>query len=143
MTKSIGDGKREIVKILIEQERIKYNSKYGKFIIQTNEIQMCLILIIMLKTSSNKRKSIKEYIERHTLGNLIKCFNCCAKNTIELSIIKSLKLYNDSRNALAHRMYTEERLTEKECELSIELGEEILKELKNLLKLFWPMKNNL
>lgn len=125
---------------MIEHNRIIENSKYGKFIIQTNEVQLLLILLIWLKTNS-PRKELKEYLEKSTLGNLIYSFNICAKNSGELSLINSLESYSASRNALAHKMYSKKKLTLKDCELAINLGEEILKKINTLLKPILP-KNN-
>jgi hypothetical protein len=115
------------------------NSKYGQFIIQTNEVQFYLIFLIILKTALPSKK-LKEYLEECTLGNLIYKFKTCSNEPFELSLIESLKKYNESRNSLAHKMFTREKLTEKECELSVELGEEILISLKFLSKSIWSNK---
>jgi len=115
------------------------NSKYGQFIIQTNEVQFYLIFLIILKTVLPGKK-LKECLEEYTLGKLIYKFKTFANEPLKLSLIESLKKYNESRNSLAHKMFTREKLTEKECELSIELGEEILWGLKFLSKSNWSKK---
>lgn len=105
-------------------------SKYGQFIIQTNEVQLLLVFLILLKALPSRE--LKYYLERSTLGNLINSFRICA-NSSELCLIRPLEKYNAARNALAHKMYSKKKLTEKECELSIELGEEILEVLTLVL----------
>lgn len=129
-------------KQMFENDRVRKNSKYGEFIIQTNEVQKILTILILLRTFKPYKK-FKKYLERITLGNLINNFRICVKNSEELLLVKSLELYNESRNALAHKMFTKDELTEKECKLSIELGEEILGGLRDLLRLLLPKKNNL
>lgn len=108
------------------------NSKYGQFIIQTNEVQLLLILLILQRVNLPDKK-LSGFLEAGTLGNLINYFRVCARLN-ELPLIKSLELYNQSRNALAHKMYTKKRLTVKECELSIELGAEIITALSKFKK---------
>lgn len=137
MSDEIQKIKSRIAQRMVEHNRIVENSKYGKFIIQTNEVQLLLILFILLKTTS-PRKELKEYLEKSTLGNLIYSFNICAKSSGELSLINSLESYNISRNALAHKMYSKKKLTLKDCELAINLGEEILKKINALLKPILP-----
>lgn len=140
--KNIEELSEELVKRIIKGREIKINSIYGKFIIQTNEVQFYLGLLILLRTLSPDKK-LKKYLEGITFGHLIDCFRICAKDHFELSLIISLNEYKKSRDALAHKMYTNKKLTENECKLSIELGEEILAELKSLLEVALAMKNDL
>ena len=125
--------KELLVKRMIEQTRILRHSKYGQFIIQTNEVQFYLISLIFLRTILPSKK-LKQYLERLTLGNLINCFRICVKNSVEASLVDGLEIYNNKRNALAHKMYTNKKLTETDCKLSIKLGEKLLTKLKSLIK---------
>ena len=125
--------KELLVKRMIEQTRILRHSKYGQFIIQTNEVQFYLISLIFLRTILPSKK-LKQYLERLTLGNLINCFRICVKNSVEASLVDGLEIYNNKRNALAHKMYTNKKLTETDCTLSIKLGEKLLTKLKSLIK---------
>ncbi len=118
---------------MAERQRIHENSKYGQLIIQTNEVQFYLPLLILLRSYAPNKK-LREYLERLELGNLINCFRFCVKNPVELALVDVLNKYKDSRNALAHKMFTAQKLTVKECELSIELGNELLIELKKMVK---------
>lgn len=129
--KSIAQKKRLVIEMILEQEHNLRNSKYGKFIIQTNKVHFYLGLLILSRTVLDNKKLI-EYLEGSTLGNLINCFRICARNSIDLSLVDSLELYNSKRNALAHKMYTEKELTETDCESSIKLGEQLLSKLKEL-----------
>lgn len=125
------------VKGKIEQIRIYRNSKYGQFIIQTNEVQFYLTQLILLRTVLCSKK-LRKYLEESTFGSLINCFRVCVKNSSELSLSDDMESYNKSRNALAHKMYTKKKLTEADCESSIKLGEKIIAELKFLLKSIYP-----
>lgn len=118
---------------MVEQERINENSKYGQFIIQTSEVQLYLGLLIFLRSPISNKK-LKKYLERLQMGNLIGCFRICVKNPFESSLVDSLENYKDSRNTLAHKMFSDQKLTPKECKLSIELGDALLEALKKLLK---------
>jgi hypothetical protein len=135
--KKIENIKKKLVQRMVDHSRFIKNSKYGEFIIQTNEVQSFLILLILLKVVL-PNKNLSEYLEKSTLGNLINSFRICASSLREASLINYLDLYNNSCNALAHKMYTKKELTEKDCELAIKLGEKILMELKSLLN----FKNN-
>jgi hypothetical protein len=118
---------------MVESQLAVENSKYGQFIIQTNEVQFYLNLVVLLRTYAPNKK-IRDYLERLELGNLIGCFRICTKNPTELALADALNNYKDSRNALAHKMFTNRKLTVKECELSIELGKELLIGLKRIIK---------
>ena len=125
-----------IKELLVErwdkQTRILRDSKYGQFVIQTNEVQLHLISLIFLRTTLPSKK-LKQYLERLTLGNLINCFRICVKNSVELSLTDDLETYNEKRNTLVHKMYTNKKLTETDCKLSIKLGEKLLTKLKSLI----------
>lgn len=129
--------KEKFIKLLAErmaeQKRIHENSKYGQLIIQTNEVQFYLTLLVQLRSYAHNKK-LRDYLEKLGLGNLINCFRICAKNSAELELADSLNKYKESRDALAHKMFTSQKLTIKECELSIELGEKLIMELKKLLR---------
>ncbi|MFA6077326.1 MAG: hypothetical protein WC735_04620 [Candidatus Paceibacterota bacterium] len=124
--------KKEVVRRMVERTIEKENSKYGKFIIQTNEVQLCLVSLIHLR-SFYPVESLEEQLERLELGNLITCFRICVKNIPELALVDSLKSYKDKRNKLAHKMFTDKKLTTKECESAIELGNKLIDELKKLV----------
>jgi len=132
--KNIQNIKELLIKRMLKQRYILRNSKYGQFIIQTNEVQSHLILLILLRTALPNEK-LHKYLERMTLGSLINCFRICIKNSDELTLVNFLKSYNKGRITLAHRMYTKKRLTETNCELSIKSGEKLLTKLKKLIKI--------
>ena len=131
--KNIKQIRKLLVKRMLEQKRILRDSKYGQFIIQTNEVQFYLTSLILLRTILPSKK-LRQYLERLTLGNLINCFRICVRSSNELSLTDFLESYNEKRNALAHKMYTNKKLTETDCESSIKLGEKLLTELKSLIK---------
>lgn len=126
--------KLEFSKILTEQIYSNLHSKYGKFVIQTNYVQSLLVFLVFFR-SPIRSKTFKKNLSSLTLGNLISHFRVCAKNIpLEVSILSSLDTYNNSRNALAHKMMTDKALTERECELSIELGAKLTLVLEGLFK---------
>jgi len=128
---------KRIKKLLAErwdkQTRILRDSKYGQFIIQTNEVQVYLYCLILLRAPFIRKEFVNR-LERITLGNLINYFRICVKNSVEASLVDDLEIYNNKRNALAHKMYTNKKLTEKDCESSIKLGEKLLTELRKIIK---------
>jgi len=127
---------KRIKKLLVErwdkQTRILRDSKYGQFIIQTNEVQIYLYCLILLRAPFIREEFVNR-LERATLGNLINYFRICVKNSIEASLVDDLGIYNNKRNALAHKMYTNRKLTETDCESAIKLGEKLLTKLKSLI----------
>lgn len=124
--------REEFVKGLVEGQRIHENGNYGEFIIQANEVQYYLTSLISIRSSiPNKRLNV--FLERLQLGNLIGCFRIQAKNHFEIKLIDSLEKYNNLRNALAHKMFTDKKLTIKECKLSIKLGCNLIIILKKLI----------
>jgi len=110
------------------QENIIKNQKYGELIIQTNLIQASLIsfIIYFFKAAD---KEFKEHLERAGLGTLIDYFAICLDEPSS-SIMKELKDYKKYRDRLAHKMFTEKKLSKDECELALELGNKIRELLK-------------
>jgi len=126
------NAKRRLIDTIITQQKDIRNRKYGELIIQSNEIQLYLILYIKL-TAIKINKKLSKDIEKATLGSLINYYQLCIKTEEEKSLVKGLSMYNESRNSLAHKMFTEKKLTDRECEISIELGDTLLIMLKNLI----------
>lgn len=126
MKKSV---KEKLIEMIVERNRISENAKYGEFIIQTNEVQFYLVVAIVLRTYKPTKKLIDNLYES-TLGKLIFYFCILAKNPTDLVLIDALNRYKASRDALAHKMFSSKKLTTKECEISIDLGKELLMKLK-------------
>ncbi len=125
----------KLIETLVQQERLRENSKYGELILQTNEVQFYVSTVVILKCSLPD-KSYEDYLyEGAELGTLINLFNASSRD-IENSynIICKLREYNRQRNRLAHKMNSNRRLTFDECKKTIADGEEILKDLKGILK---------
>jgi len=110
------------------QEDIIKNQKYGELVIQTNLIQTALISFIIY-FSRITDKEFKEHIERAGLGTLINFFAICLDEPSS-SVIKELREYKKYRDRLAHKMFTEKKLSEDECELALSLGNKIGELLK-------------
>jgi len=125
--------KNIIVERLVSDELIKRNSKYGELIIQANEVQFFLTTLISLR-SFTQTKKIKDRLERAQMGQLIHQLEICAKNQTEADLATSLEKYKEARDALAHKMFSVEKLTPQECEGAIELGRQILEMLKHAIK---------
>ena len=123
----------ELVERRSEKMRIHRDSKYGQFIIQTNEVQRYLTVLILKRTVLCSKKFFN-YLDSSTFGNLVNSFMICVQDSTELTLVNDLGLYVSKRNALAHKMYTNNRLTEIECEASLRLGEELLAKLKELIR---------
>lgn len=126
------NNKQKIIETMISQQRIVRNSKYGEFIIQSNEVQFYLVFFIKL-TATKINKKLSKDVEGSTLGTLINYFQLCIKTEDEKLLIGGLLKYNESRNSLAHKMFTDKMLTERECNVSIELGDTLLTILKELI----------
>lgn len=126
------ETKRKIVKRLVKEKELKINSEYGKFIIQTNEVQWLLGLQI-LSRSLNPKDELKNDLEKLTLGALINTFRICA-HASEEKVIKLLIGYNKARNALAHKMFTDEKLTPRECVSATRKGDQIIRYLKKSMR---------
>ena len=122
-------AKGKLIEMIVERNRISENAKYGEFIIQTNEVQFYLVVAIVLRIYKPTKKLI-DNLYGSTLGKLIFYFRILAKNSTDLVLIDALNRYKDSRDALAHKMFSSKKLTTKECELSIDLGKELLMKLK-------------
>ncbi len=127
------ETRKKFVQFIIKNQRIRDNSKYGEFIIQTNEVQLWLSFIILIRTT-HRTKQLKNNLENAEFGKLIGYFLVCLKTT-DLNLLKTLNTYKTDRNALAHKMFTNKKLTVKQCEKAIELGNELLKLLKNMVNL--------
>jgi len=134
MNEDTMDKRREIAGKMINIRRNLENQKYGEFIIQTNKVQLYLILLIRLR-SLDKSNVFGKHLEKLQFGQIITCFNICAKDLSEIKMVKSLKVYKGARNDLAHKMFTSEKLTIKECVMAINLGDELLKHLIVAIKL--------
>lgn len=119
---------QRIVELIIKQKEENQNIKYGEFIIQTNLIQAFLARYIVC-TSKYYDKDFSDKISALGLGELILCLKICANVRLQ-SIVKDLDQYNKYRVKLAHKMFTNKKLTENDCEKAIETGEKILKILK-------------
>ncbi len=110
---------------VLAQKRIELDSKYGKFIIQTNEVQSYLVALIKLRTFSQDKKFHSD-LERIQLGPLVGYFTVLARSELELEILEKLKRYKDYRDALAHKMFTDKKLTPEECDEALSIGEELI-----------------
>lgn len=132
--KDIETRKREFSNLFDfdKENKIRENSNYGEFIIQSNEVQLYLILLLEFR-SFRPDKSLYDNLERLELGNLIGLFRVCVKNTSELVLISYLNRYKNQRNKLAHKMFTQKKLTITECKLAIELGNNIIIILKKII----------
>lgn len=129
--KNIKHLKKLFVKRFLKKKRILQNSKYGQLVIQANEIQLWLTLLFTLRATTHTKKFF-EYLQQLQFGSIINGFKICS-NSDEKSLANDLKSYSKNRNKLAHKMYTEKRLTETECESSIKLGEKLLNDLRSKL----------
>ncbi len=120
--------------IFIERERGRINSKYGEFIVQTNEVHFWLSLLILTRSHIPNKKFL-DYLLSLTLGSLIGHFRVCAKNNIpETNLLGYLDKYKKYRDRLAHKMISPKKLTEKECNQAIKLGKKLWAELNALAK---------
>jgi len=126
--------RRKLIDELVKKQKELNNSKYGELIIQANEVQWYLTNLVWARASCPTKK-FKKYLERLELGSLIECFNICVKIPKEKELLEALKDYKKSRNTLAHKMFTSEKLTVKDCRESIEVGNLIIKILKLSLEL--------
>src|SRR5436190_11670671 len=108
-------------------------SKYGEFIIQTNEVHYYLSALVMLRTF-NPDNNFQENLERSQFGNLVGYFTICIKSGEELEVLSSLKQYKTYRDALAHKMFTNNKLKPDDCGEAIKLGEELITFLKEQIK---------
>ncbi|MDD3607736.1 MAG: hypothetical protein PHQ20_02980 [Candidatus Moranbacteria bacterium] len=127
------DIKQKLAKSIIAGRKREENKKFGEFIVQSNEIQFYLSNLLLFR-SSYPDKKYREDIERVQFGSLINLFCACAKReTGEAVLIPKLREYIKQRNKLAHKMYTVNKLTKKDCEIALSEGEKILKGLNILM----------
>ena len=125
--------RKKFVEEVFKQNEIKENSKYGKFILQTNEVQFYLVKFIFLR-SFNLTGNFEKELERLQLGALISYLNVCAQSDYDLNLIADLKNYKDKRDALAHKMFSAQKLTISECDNGIKIGDKIIQYLVDNLK---------
>ncbi|MDO8493422.1 MAG: hypothetical protein Q7S19_02650 [bacterium] len=124
---------KRIIDQIDERNKIFETTNYGKLILQSNSVQYYLIKLIILRSFSHNNEFEKD-LERLPFGALVGYLNVCAQTTKDLEQINQLKNYKDKRDALAHKMFTAKKLTPKECELAIQLGDKIIKYLLESLK---------
>ncbi len=124
--------KEKIIERMAEDRRIHENSKYGELIIQANKVHLYLQWLVLARSTVPSKK-LMERLEILQFRDLIGCFHGHAKNKEELNLICSLDIYRENRNRLAHKMFTNKKLSPKECDQSIQLGNNIIKSLNNLL----------
>lgn len=135
---NIHKSKKQLLEILNLQKLTFDNNKYGEILIQVSKLKWYLALVIIMKMSQSK-KIIKRHIERLSLGGLIKLYNESARTMAEIEILGSLKIYKDSRDFLAQKIFTTDKISVKECEITLQLGNLIIFSLENLLK---PLHNH-
>lgn len=131
--KNHSDIKRKMASKMFSYKHFSENSKFGEFIIQTNEVQFMLALAIF-KCPFLIDDIREELFEKNGLGTLINKFKKCTKkrSDIEKLLFSDLTKYNTKRNKLAHKMYSSEKLTSKECARAIQDGEMVLKTLYSI-----------
>jgi hypothetical protein len=123
----------KFIDLLLKQKKQEDNSKFGEFILQTNEVQFYISVIIFFRTFNPTKQLLKD-LQSLTLGQLIKSFRMCIRSETELALINNLEIYNQKRNTLAHKMFSHKRLSLTECKIQIEKGNKILSILSKLLK---------
>src|SRR3989338_5572998 len=125
--------RKKYIEQVLKENQIRYNATYGKFIIQTNEVQYYLVKLIFLR-SFDPSKTFEKYLERLQFGQLISYLNICAQTELDIDLISKLTNYKDKRDTLAHKMFTSKKLTVRECEQAISQGDAIIKYLTEALK---------
>jgi hypothetical protein len=135
---NIHKTKDELINIFNSQRLTYDDAKYGEFLIQANKLKWYLALVIIMKISRTTNE-IKRHLERMTLGNLIVLFDEYARTPGEIELLGSLKIYKDSRDFLAQKMFTTDKINVKECEIALQLGSLIIFSLENILK---PLKDH-
>lgn len=93
-------------------------------------MQLYLIFWILCRAPRVGKKLEKQLLEEYTFGNLINYATPMAHTWTEISLVNALIEYKNSRNKLAHKMFTDDELTVGECAMSIKLGHEILEMIK-------------
>src|SRR3989338_3016270 len=111
------------------------NETFGKFILQTNEVQTTLAVAILLYSSLRDKEYNKFLFERAMFGQLIFMFQACIKRIPETQkLLPILKHYNKSRQKIAHDMHlSEKRFNQNEAEQAMKIGKDILKTLDSLI----------
>jgi hypothetical protein len=128
-------ARQKFIKAMIAASKSEEHRKYGKLILQTNEVQFYLSLIISVRSASPHKDFCDYLYTGAELGALINLFNACSKSIQGAGyIVSKLRAYNQKRNRLAHKMYSVAKLTTDECVKATEEGDEIIKILKILLK---------
>ncbi|MFA6339227.1 MAG: hypothetical protein WCW87_04215 [Candidatus Paceibacterota bacterium] len=130
---------KRMIEQIDERNEILEKTNYGKLIIQSNNVQYYLSRLIFLR-SFNSSKKFEEKLNDLSLGPLIGYLNVCAQTKQDLDLIIRLKNYKDKRDALAHRMLTDEKLTPEDCKKALETGKEIIKYLIESLKQKYMIK---
>jgi len=125
--------RKKYIELVLKENQIRENGTYGEFILQTNQVQYYLVKLIFLR-SFNPNKTFEKDLERLQLGALISYLNVCAQTQLDLDLVTRLNNYKKARDALAHKMFTAEKLTVTECKRAIMQGEEIIKYLTTTLK---------
>lgn len=127
--------KKRLAKSIIQGQINYENQKYGEFIKQTNEVQTILTVVIIMR-SSIPDKSYTDNLYTKELGGLINLFQACAPRTpFAYALFLKLKKYQNDRNRLAHKMFSDKKLTPAECDEAISSGEYILDSLYKLAKI--------
>jgi|SRR3989344_8626233 len=116
-----------------ERNRTLEKSKYGALILQANEVQYYLGKLILLRSFSPSKR-FEEDLGRLQLGPSISYLNVCAQTKKDLDLISWLTNYKKKRDALAHKMFTAEKLTPKDCEIALRSGKRIIDYLAKSLK---------
>lgn len=126
---------KEFVNKLVEMAKTDEHKKYGKLILQTNEVHWYLGMIIVVRSGAPD-DDYQDYVYTGAeLGMLINLFNASSKGLLVAGhLISELKKYNRQRNRLAHKMFSTKKLTLTECEKTIQEGEKIVEMLKVVLK---------
>ncbi|MCX6759442.1 MAG: hypothetical protein NT012_02675 [Candidatus Nealsonbacteria bacterium] len=127
-------AREKLIKLIVAGQKSEENKKFGEFIVQTNKVQFYLSILVVLQSFFPDKK-YREYVEGAEFGSVINLFCACGKNEEgTVKFIKRLRKYKKQRNRLAHKMFSAEKLTKKECEQAIIEGEKILKDLSVFIK---------
>ena len=126
-------SRKELIERIAEGANLRKNAKYGEFIIQANEVHFYLVKLIFLR-SFDQGKGFEKILEGAQLGHLIGYLRVCAKTDSDIVLLELISDYKDKRNALAHKMFTNKKLTPQECEKALKLGKRIIQCLLSSLK---------
>ncbi len=125
--------KEKFTERILEESRTRDNAKYGEFILQTNDVLRYLVGFIFLR-SFTLNESFKKHLEESQMGALISYLNVCARIGSDFALMAKLKDYKKKRDALAHKMFTDKKLTVNECEKAIKAGDKIISYLTENMK---------